>query len=42
MNSKVDFFLKEKSCCLVTKSCPIARQAPPSMDFLGKNTGMGC
>ena len=33
MNSKVDFFLKEKSCCLVTKSCPVARQAPPSMGF---------
>ena len=37
------------TCCLVTKSCPtlvtlqtVVRQAPLSMDFPGKNTGVGC
>ena len=36
-------------CCLVTKLCPglvtlwtVARQAPLSWDFPGKNTGVGC
>ena len=36
-------------CCLVTMSCltfvtprTVARQAPPSMDFPGKDTGVGC
>ena len=36
-------------CCLVAKLCPtiatpwtVAHQAPLSMDFPGKNTGVGC
>ena len=36
-------------CCLVTRSCPtlcdprtVARQAPRSMRYPGKNTGVGC
>ena len=36
-------------CCLVAMSCltfatprTVARQAPPSMDFPGKDTGVGC
>ena len=37
-------------CCLITKSCPIllrlpwtvAHQTPLSVEFLGKNIGVGC
>ena len=48
-HTQLDWASSQWACCLVTKLCPtlvtiqtVVRQAPLSIDFPDKNTGVGC